>query len=341
MRIFSGPQGGVLLGITFQLICIAIGVTGYCLIENWSLLDSFYMTVISITTVGFSEVNPLSTHGRMFTSFIILIGIGSFFFTTTMLGRVILESELRGTIQRRHMKRRIDKLRDHHVICGFGRTGRTVAEELNADDLPFCVLEQNKELVDELNELGYLYVIGDATDQSILAQAGIVRARTVMALLSSDADNVYLTIEAKELNPRVKVIARALDDKAVTPLKLGGADTVVATYKLAGLRVLQAAVRPALTEFFDFATDRAQLSLALEEVQIEDGSPLVGRSIEQAAIRTEFGIIIVAIKKESGEMVFNPRAAVVLQAHDTLIAIGEERGLKELGRSCRPHPAGA
>lgn len=331
----TGPKGGVIVGVALHLVTIMIGVFGFAILEGWSLFDSFYMTIISITTVGYGEIHALSQQGRLFTSFIILVGLGSVFFTTTMLGRLILESEFRGTIQRRSMKHRIEGLRGHNIVCGFGRTGRTVAEGLHADGFSFVVIESDKDREDELSSSGYLYLIGDATDEATLKDAGIARARSVMALLSSDADNVYLTIEAKELNPDVKVIARALDEKALTPLKLGGADTVVPTYRIAGHRVLQAAVRPTVTEFFDLASDREQLSLALEEVRIEDGSPLIGRTLESAAIRNRYGVIIVAVKQTSGKMAFNPEAGFVLARGDIVIAIGEDEALRRFGIDCR------
>jgi voltage-gated potassium channel len=328
------PLQSVFVGVLLVLACIVVGTIGFSLIESWPLLDSFYMTIITITTVGYGEVEPLSQAGRLFTSFIILWGLGAVFFTTTMLGRFILESEFRASMERRQMKRRIENLRDHFIVCGFGRTGRMVAEGLQADGFPFCVIDSTKALEHDLEEAGYPFIMGDATEESVLEEAGIGRAVTVMALLSSDADNLYLTISAKELNPKIKVVARALDEKAEQRLKRGGADSVVATFKIAGHRVLQAAVRPTVSEFIDLVSDRQQLSLFLEEMRVCPKSELIGRSLEQVGIRNRYGVIIVTIKKASGGTLFNPKASEVISEGDILIAIGEKASLRLLAGDC-------
>lgn len=336
MAKLTEPQRGVIIGVFLLFAVILAGVIGFSVIEKWHFLDAFYMTIISITTVGFSEVNPLSSAGRVLTTIIILAGLGTIFYTTTMLGRVILEGEFRGTLKRRSMNRQIHQLSGHSILCGFGRTGRVVAKELHADGRPFCVVEIDREMEKFLDEAGYVHIMGDATDEHVLKEAGIDRAKSVMALLSSDADNLYLTINAKELNPAAKVVARAFDDVAERRLKRAGADNVVATFKLSGLRVLQAAVRPTVNEFIELVSDRAQLSLIMEEVTISKDSSLVGNSLEDAQVRTNYGVIIIAIKKPDGEMVFNPQASVVLGEGDIVIAMGEEGALHRLGADCSP-----
>jgi len=325
----------VVVGVTLYGFVLLVGIIGFSIIEHWNVLDSFYMTIISITTVGYGEINPLSSTGRVFTSLIIFAGLGTVFYTSTMLGRVILEGEIRGTIRRRNMRNRISKLRDHSIVCGFGRTGRIVAEALHQDGFPFCVVEIDRENQAALDEYGYLHLMGDSTEESMLVEAGIRHAGSVMALLSSDADNLYLTMMARELNPRVRIVARALDDMAERRLKRGGADHVVPTYQIAGLRVIQAAVRPTINEFIDLVTDREQLSLVLEEVKVEQGSPLAGQSLKEAGVRNNYGVIIVAIKKTDGDMVFNPVASTSLAEGDILIAMGEKSGLHKLATDCR------
>jgi voltage-gated potassium channel len=331
----SGPQGGVIVGAFLHLCVIAIGAVGFTWIEGWSFLDSFFMTVITISTVGYSEIHPLSPAGRQFTIFLIVGGLATIFFTTTMLGRVILEGEFRGTIRRKHMKHKITKLRGHYIVCGFGRVGRIVADELYEDKHPFVVVENDPARREHLEEAGYFHIIGDATEESVLGQAGIQRARSVLALLSSDADNLYITMMAKDINPRIQIVARALDEMAERRIKRGGADSVVATYKIAAMRVLQAAVNPTVSEFFDLVSDRETLSLTMEEVTIHSDSYLINRSLGDAAVRANYGVIVVAIKKPSGEMVFNPVASVVLAEKDILIALGEDEGLKKLVTECR------
>ncbi len=313
----------MIIGAFLHLCVIATGVVGFAMFEGWSFLDSFFMTVITITTVGYSEIHPLSTAGREFTIFLIVAGLATIFYTTTKLGRVILEGEFRGTIRRRNMEHKITKLRGHYIVCGFGRVGRIVADELHEDGYPFVVVENGHEHREHLEEAEYFHIIGDATEESVLA------------LLSSDADNLYITMMAKEMNPQIQVVARALDEMAERRIRRGGADSVVATYKIAGMRILQAAVHPTVSEFVDLVSDRETLSLAMEEVTIHSGSYLINRTLENAAVRANYGVIIVAIKKPSGEMIFNPVASVVLAEKDILIAIGEDEGLKKLVKECR------
>lgn len=315
--------------------CVLAGTIGFRQIEGWNTFESFYMTIISITTVGYGELRPLSQAGRVFASVIILTGLGSTFFATTMLGRVILESEFRGTFERMRMHNKLAKLDGHSIVCGYGRTGKVVVEELRADGFPFCVVESNRSLEDELRAAGHPFVIGDATDETVLEEAGIRRAQTLMSLLSSDADNLYLCIMSKEMNPKINVVARALDDQAERRLLRGGANHVVATYRIAGHRVYRAAMRPAVSEFFELASNRQQLSLIVEEIRLGGASILAGRSIREANPRAEFGVIIIAVKSAAGQMQFNPDPGLVLNEGDTLIAMGEKTALARLTEACK------
>jgi voltage-gated potassium channel len=236
------------------------------------------------------------------------------------------------------MRRKIEKMGDHVIVCGFGRTGNVVAGLLKEDGYSFCVVENDKDTVEELENTEYMFIIGDATEADILKEAGIENAHSVMALLPSDADNLYLTMTAKELNPGVLVVARAFDSAAEMRLKRGGADNVVSMHKIAAHRVLQAAVHPTVEEFVDLVTDRQQLSLFVEEIKLSAVSALTGRSIKDASVRTRYGVIIVTIKKASGEMIFNPDASIVLAEGDTIVVIGEKSNLNELLADNQPAP---
>jgi voltage-gated potassium channel len=336
----KGPRVGVAGGLALLFVVIAIATIGFMAIEHWSFLDSVYMTVLTISTVGYGEVHPLSHHGRVFASAVIVLGLGSAFFTTTMLGRVILEAEFRGNVVRRTMKRRIDGLHNHIIVCGYGRTGSVVAQLLDKEKHAFCVIENQRDKEEELKDASYTYLIGDATEVDLLVEAGVKRAGSVMALLPSDADNLYLTMAAKEANPKVLVVARAFDPAAEMRLKRAGADHVIATHKIAAHRVFQAAVRPTIEEFVDLVTDRQQLSLIVEEARLCSGSEIAGRSIKDAGVRTRYGVIIVTIKKASGEMIFNPDASVVLVEGDTIVAIGEKSNLDRLITDCQSKSPG-
>jgi voltage-gated potassium channel len=331
----KGPRTGVAVGLIMLCAVIAFATMGFMVIEKWPLADSLYMTVLTLSTVGYGEVRPLSQTGRMFDSVVIVLGLGSVFFTTTMLGRVILEAEFRGNVVRRAMRRRIDGLQGHIIVCGYGRTGSVVAALLHKEKHAFCVIESQRDKEEELKDSAYTFLIGDATEADVLMEAGVTRAGSVMALLPSDADNLYLTMAAKEANPKVLVVARAYDPAAEMRLKRAGADHVIATHKIAAHRVFQAAVRPTIEEFVDLVTDRQQLSLIVEEARLSPGSDIAGRSIKDAGVRTRFGVIIVTIKKASGEMVFNPDPSTILVAGDTIVAIGEKSNLDRLIAACR------
>ena len=322
------------LGVVLLGIWTLVGTIGFALIEGWSLFDSFYMTILTISTVGYGEVHPLTGAGRIFTSVVIVLGIGTAIYTFARLGQVVLEGELQGVLGRKRMKREVAKLKDHYIVCGFGRIGKPVAAGLQAEGYPLCVLESNHELEGDLQDSGHLYLIDDATDESVLQSAGLDQARAVLALLASDADNLFVTITAKELNPSVTVIARASEDKVEPRLKRGGADRVISPYKSACAQVLHAAIRPAVVEFLELATHREHMQLGLEEIKVCDDSPLNGRSLTQSQVRVHYGIVVVAIEQADGKMSFNPPASHTIHAGDTLVVIGKGPDLRKLGNDC-------
>jgi len=280
-------------------------------------------------------VYPLSSKGRLFASFIIIVGIGTFIYTFTRIGQMIFEGEILNIFGRRKMKRELAKLKNHYIVCGYGRIGSIVAEGLEREGVPFCVVDKDPNLEKILEDKGYLYLIGDATDESVLREAGIERAKGVLGLLATDAANLYLTITAKGLNPDVTVLARALDEKAEMNLIKGGADKVVSPYKIAGLRILQAAVKPAVVEFLELVTHREYLSLSLEEILVTPESPLSGVSLKEADVRKRFKVIVVAIKKMTGEMGFNPEPEEIINPGDTLLVLGKDEDLRNLKEKAR------
>ncbi|MDP6356479.1 MAG: potassium channel protein [Planctomycetota bacterium] len=325
----------VVRGVVLLLVWMVVGTAGYSLIEGWSILDALYMTVITISTVGFMEVNPLTDAGRLFTIFLVVAGIGTALYTITRIGQILLEGELVEIMGRRRMQKEIAKLREHMIVCGFGRVGQPVAVDLHGRGMPFCLIEGEPALLDEIGDAGFMAVSGDATDADILREAGIEHATTLFALLATDADNLYLTMAAKELNPNVKVIARALDEKAEVRLKRIGADKVVSPYKIAGTRMLQAALKPTVLEFLELATHREYLPLSMEEIRVRDGSMIDGKTVVESAFKSRYDAIIVAIKQSGGEMVFNPKPDEMIHQGDILVTIGKEGDLKQLVQDCR------
>jgi len=322
-----------LIVTAFALLTLA-GTVGFMAIEGWSAIDAFYMTIITVSTVGFREVHTMSPVGRVFASFVIVAGVGMAVYTFTRLGQFVLAGELLEVLGRRRMKSELEKLDGHFIVCGYGRIGNPVAEGMKRDGLPFCVVDRDAEQEGEMRSRGYIYILGDATDEDVLLAAGVERAAALLALLPSDADNLYLTMTAKSMNPEVRVIARGRDERAEMKLKRGGADRVVSPYLMAAARVLSAAVRPMVVEFMELVTHRQYLPLRLEEITVTDTSALGGRSLAETGIRKRFGVIVVAIKNSTGEMKFNPDPDQTIASGDTLIAMGEEQDLQKLEQAC-------
>ena len=303
-------------------------------LEGWPPLDSLYQTVTTITTVGFQEVHPLSDRGRAYTMLLIMAGLTTLLYTLTRIGQGVFEGELLEVLERRSMIRDLAALRNHFIICGYGKVGRPVAEGLAREGVPFCVIDNGPDARAALRDDGFLNVIGDATEESVLDQAGLDRARTLLALLPSDADNLYLTIAAKDRNPEIKVIARAGDPAGETRIKRAGADEVISPARIAGLRVLQAAVNPTALEFMEIVTHNRALQLSLADIQVAEGSQLKGQSIAEAGIRGRFGVIVVAIKAADGTMAFNPDPGRRIEPGDTLVVLGEDLDIVELQQAC-------
>ena len=328
--VLSGAMAGGLL----MLFWLLLGTIVYASLEGWSLLDGFYMTVITISTVGFHEIRPLSPAVQLFTIFLIMAGLTTALYTLTRIGQTVFEGELLDVLGRRSMEREIAALENHFIVCGFGKVGRPVAEGLAREGLPFCIIENRPDVEPTLHDEGFLYVLGDATEEHALEQAGLERASTLLALLSSDADNLYLTMAARDVNPGIKIIARAYDQAGEVRIKRGGADQVISPTRIAGLRVLQAAVNPTALEFMEIVTQREALQLSLADIGVSESSVLNGTSIAEAGIRGRFGVIVVAVKSPDGDTVFNPNPAKQIAAGDTLVMLGEDLDIAELQTAC-------
>lgn len=334
-RLFPrSPQGGIVLGIGLLTACIVAGTIGYMVLEGWPALDSLYQTITTITTVGYREVHPLSDAGRIYTMFLIMAGLTTILYTLTRIGQGVFEGELLDVLERRSMTRDLAALRNHFIVCGYGKVGRPVAEGLAREGVPFCVIDNGADARTALRDDGYLHLTGDATEESVLDQAGVDRARTLLALLPSDADNLYLTIAAKDRNPEIKVIARAGDPAGEIRIKRAGADEVISPARIAGLRVLQAAINPTALEFMEIVTHNKALQLSLADIPVAEGSQLEDQSIAEAGIRGRYGVIVVAVKSADGTMAFNPEAAHRIRAGDTLVVLGEDLDIVELQQAC-------
>lgn len=321
-----------ILLLLFPLLLLAIGTVGYVLIEEWSFFDSLYMTVMTITTVGFGEVHTLSQAGRVFTIILMLGGIFTLFYTVGETIRGIVSGQFQAALGRQLMERSLVDLKDHIIVCGYGRMGRLVCKEFSADEIPFVVVDKNADLLENFSWPGGLALHGDATTDEILRKVGIERARALVTLVASDADNLYITLSARLLNDKVFIVARAEEEGAEQKLIRAGANRVVSPYLIGGSRVAQAILRPTVVDFLELATRTEHMELQIEESQIAHGSSLVRKALKDSQLREQLGLIIVAIKKAPGRMIYNPPSETVLEAADILIVLGHREQLNQLER---------
>lgn len=317
---------------TVPLLLLAAGTLGYRLIEGWGWFDSLYMTTITVTTVGFLEVHELGTAGRAFTMALALSGVFTLFYTATELVGGVVSGEVRRALGRQRMERSLAGLKDHMVVCGYGRMGRLVCRQFSAEGLKFVVVDAQEELLRDFNLPHGLVLVGDATSDDVLKRAGVERARGLVTVAASDAANVYITMSARFLNERLFIVARAENDEAEEKLRRAGASRVVSPYAIGGQRVAQAVLRPAVMDFIELATRSEHLELQIEETVIQAASGLAGRTVRDSGLRRELGLIVVAVKKPDGRMLFNPDSGQVIQAGDVLITLGHRQQLDRLER---------
>jgi voltage-gated potassium channel len=318
-----------LLGV--PVLLVIVGTLGYYFIESdYTLFDALYMTIITLSTIGYGEVHTLSTAGRVFTIFLILGGVFTIFYAATEVIRTVVGGEIQDTLGRRRMERSLAELQNHLIVCGYGRMGRLVCEEFSQNKLPFVIIEKQAELLEDFNLPHGIPIHGDATADEILRRAGIDRARALVSVVASDADNLYITMSGRLLNEKLLIVSRAADAGSEQKLLRGGANRVVSPYRIGGSRVAQAVLRPTVVDFIELATRTEHFDLQLEEAQVAPRSTLAGKPLRESQIRQELGIIIVAIKKTSGKMVFNPSPDAVLDPGDILVAIGDRPRLDRL-----------
>lgn len=322
------PSRRVLWGICALIAIIAIGVIGYTAIEGWAFLDSLYMTIITITTVGYTEVHPLTTGGRVFSIFLIIGGVGGALYAITGIVQYIVEGNIGTTWERRRMKNKIAQLKGHFILCGFGRVGEEIARTFKAEEVPFVIIDNRPECIARIEEAGYLCLQGDATKDDVLREAGIERARGLVAAVGSDADNTYITLSARELCPDLFIEARASSEEAGTKLKRAGADRIVFPHRIGGRRMAMLALRPAVVDFIDTVIYSRGREMQLENVDIGENSRLVGLTIKAA--RSETGIAALAMRKKNDKLLLNPSDEEIIEDGDQLIVIGTKQQLAAL-----------
>lgn len=321
-----GPR----LAVLAFLLVLAGGTLGYIGIEGWGAWDAFYMTVTTVATVGFREVHPLSRAGQAFTILLIVSGVGTAFYTATLLATMIVEGGLQKRFERRRIAYMLERLRDHFILCGFGRIGRIVAEELDKQGVPFVVVELHADQVHEVLERGWIGVEADASREEVLERVGIHQARGLIAAVGTDAENVYTVLTARVMRPDLFIIARVESDDAERKLRRAGADRVISPYHIGAAHMAQTALRPAVVDFMHLATSAGHLELSMEQVRVPAPSMLVGKSLVESGIRQKFGVIIVAIKRADNAMEFNPPPEAVIRGGDELVVLGGTQSVKAL-----------
>ena len=319
-----------ILAVCIIALVISFGTVGYMVIEEWNFLDALYMTIITLTTVGFKEIHDLTLKGRLFTIVLLIGGVGTVFYALSIGAKVIIEGELQEIYGRKRVEKRLKDLKDHYIVCGYGRMGKIIARELNQEKLKLTVIEKNEVIVDPDEKESLLILQGDATRDELLKRAGIERAKCLISVLPTDAENLYVVLSARGLNPNLLIVARAGEEGSEQKLLRAGADRVVSPYHIGGLRMAHTVLKPAVVDFIEYATKSGHIDLQIEEITIQQGSGLAGNTLDQCGIGRELGIIIVAIKQQSGEMKFNPTFRTTIEAGDTLIAVGETSKLEVL-----------
>ena len=308
----------VLLGLV-----ILYGVGGYMLIEGWNLLDAFYMTIITISTVGYSELHSLSTAGRLFTSTLIVVGVGTMLYGFGVFAETLTDGAFVKYRRERQLERALNQLTDHFIICGYGRIGTQIVAEFEEHKVPYAIIDQTEEALGRLRNEDRLHVEGDASSEEVLKLAGIERARGLISAVDSDERAVYITLAARALKPDLYVISRAGRPESIRRLELAGANRIISPYQMAGHRMAELAVRPALVDVLD-TLHHGMSEIAVEEMLVKVGMAAVGKTISDAGLLSPQAAKLLALRRVDGSVHVNPGADMRLEAGDLLIALGSE-----------------
>jgi voltage-gated potassium channel len=330
------PPLNFVIIVALLAFTIAAGTVGFELIEGWSFMDALYMTIITIATVGYQEIRPLGDAGRIFNMILIFFGLGTTTYVAASVVRFMVEGRIRAIMGRRRLDKKIDRLQGHYIICGYGRIGRILCRTLKQRPVDLVVIERSPDLISVMEQDRTLFVQGEATSEEVLQRAGIERAKGLVAVLATDTDNVFLVLTARQLAPQLMIIARASREEAKSKLRAAGANIVESPYEMGAFRLAQRIMRPAVTSFLDSAFSDARKDIQMEELVVSNSSPLAHLSLKDSGIRQNFNLIIIAIKKADGVMLFNPSFEAVILPGDTVIAVGEVENLDRLEKSLSP-----
>ena len=324
---------GVRNAILLLVAVVTVGTVGYMVFEGWGFLDAFYMTVISITTAGYNEVRQLDTSGRLWTMLVLVSGIGILFYGIVAFVELAVGGTIQKYLGRRRMDSRISKLKDHYVLCGYGRVGRQVAEELAQEGVSFVVIEKDDGNAEECAEHGYLELLGDALEDEVLEAANVRRAKALITALDSDAANVFITLSARKMNPDLFIVSRSDSDKSAAKLEIAGADRTLSPYSVGGRRLASMATQPSVVDFLDVVSrGNREIEFRLEEFLVDKNSPLAENTIGELNVFEQTGARILAIIGENRQFTTNPTAEKQISTGDTLIVLGTPEQVENLER---------
>ena len=327
----------LILSILLMVLILLFGTVGYMLLEGWRMIDALYMTIITLTTVGYTEINPLSEEGRMFTILLITLGVGFFLYVAGAVVQFMVEGQIRILFGRKRLDRHIGQLKDHYIVCGYGRIGRVLARKLVQKPVDLVVIEKDRDLVPKMESDRVLYVSGSATEEMNLIKAGIHKAKGLVAVLATDTDNVFLVLTARQLNPDLFIMGRATQEESKITLEAAGASKVESPYDIGAASMAQRIIRPTVTSFLDLAFAYRRTEIQMEEIPVGPKSDLADVLLKDSGIRQKYNLIIIAIKQANGEMIFNPSFETVLRSGDTVIAVGNRDSLAELETCLNPN----
>lgn len=316
------PLVGTILAILSLFLLLGAGTTGYMILEGYSAVDAIFMTVITLSTVGFGTLRPLSEAGKLFTLVLIVVGVTTFSLYLTKLFGFIVERGVMETLERKRMLRKIEHLKGHYVVCGLGRIGSVVVQELNLDREKMLLIDICEETIQKMEADGYPAILGDAREESVLQKAGLTRAKGLIILLPNDADNLYVILTARDINPDLFIVTRCREPSAEKRLRKAGASKVISPHREGGKRIAKMVMNPDITDFIDMATEKENLHLQMAEMTVNPDDPFVERKLSNTNFLKKYKTLVVAIKRADGSMTFNPSGDSMIHTGDSLIVLG-------------------
>lgn len=317
--------------VLLPLLLIGFGTAGYMFIQGFSFLEALYMTIITLSTVGFTEVRPLDQSGRIFTMVLILTGATFVAYQLTYFSRLMLDVDLLDLYRRRKLKKHLEQLKGHYIVCGYGQMGQIIVDELIKSGIPVVVVDNDESLSARMREKGIIHLLGDATEEENLRAAGAREAMGLVSVVNKDTDNVFIVLTARDLNRDLLVFARAGTPYTEKRLFQAGANRVVSPFAIGAIRIAHNILRPTVTDFLELALSGEGMELTMEEIRIPEEADLVGKELMHSGIRSQYNLIVVAIKRSDGQMIYNPSPLEVLQAGDTMVVIGPQENLSRFG----------